>query len=371
MSSPNLRPLADRISRLVEAHDPSSANAPETLLQLRRAAQELQQQCAPPSELEIEFHYRPHQNACVRIAIELTIFDHLDDEPVRPSELAARIGLANPEFTLRIVRALCASGVLGEQQLPTGEIVVHHTALSKLWHRRPASQAYAKHQWDNVVLALSNLIPFLRTRGFQSPDDPSNSPFAYALGVEHVDFFNLLQRYPERLASFNRGMTGTATSVVSIFPFGSLADVHDAPVCLVNVGGGKGHTTQEILAACPELMGADIVLQDLPAVLEPRDDLQVDLTQVRVQPYDFLRDEQPVRGRLMEILRALPPAKTQFSTTRLVLPSASPGKDSLIESLQVLLLTSTNQSSMIGLTLFAIGYSAIWRQPCGGSILAC
>jgi len=127
--------------------------------------------------LELEFHYRPHQNACVRIAIELHIFDHLDDEPVGPPELAARIDLADAKFTLRIVRALCASGVLGEQQLPTGEIVVHHTALSKLWHRRPASQAYGKYQWDNMVLALSNMIPFLRThtwiqepgRSFQFP----------------------------------------------------------------------------------------------------------------------------------------------------------------------------------------------------------
>jgi hypothetical protein len=305
MTSPNLRPLADRISQLVEAHDPSSVNAPKTLLQLRRAARELEQLCVSPSELELEFHYQPHQNACVRIAIELKIFDHLDDdEPIRLSELAARIDLADPEFTLRIVRALCASGVLGEQQLTTGEIAVHHTALSKLWRQRGASQAYAKHQWDNMVLALSHLIPFLCKRGFQSPDDPSNSPFAYALGAENVDFFHLLQRYPERLASFNQGMTGTATSVVSIFPFGSLADVRDAPVCLVDVGGGRGHTTQEILTACPDLKGAAVVLQDLPAVLEHGDDLQVDLTQVQVQPYDFLRDEQPLRGRLMEFLQA-------------------------------------------------------------------
>ena len=311
MSPPQdlVRQSASRISELAEAYDPSSANASSTLLHLRRAIRDLEHQCTPPAELELSFHYRPHQNACVRIAIELQIFDHIDDDSEHPtalSELAARIHhLARPEFTRRIVRALCASGVLGEVELSSstgGEIAVHHTALSRLWRRRPASQAYAKHQWDNMVLALANLVPYLRTHGFQSPDDPSNSPFAYALGAEDVDFFHLLQRHPERLASFNQGMTGTATSVVSIFPFGELAKVHEAPVCLVDVGGGNGHTTQEILTACPEMKGAVMVLQDLPAVLENGDDLQVDPKQVRVQPYDFLRDEQPVCGRSLDLL---------------------------------------------------------------------
>jgi len=48
MSTPDFRSLADRISQLVEAHDPSSANAPNTLLELRQAARELEQQCVPP-----------------------------------------------------------------------------------------------------------------------------------------------------------------------------------------------------------------------------------------------------------------------------------------------------------------------------------
>ncbi|KAJ9303273.1 hypothetical protein DTO271G3_647 [Paecilomyces variotii] len=344
--SSKLRPLADNISQLVETYDPSSANASEILRQLRRVARELEQQCVPPSELEIEFHYRPHQNACVRIAIELGIFDQLGDEPTRPSALAARVDLADPEFTLRIVRALCASGVLGESLLPSGEVVVFHTALSQLW-RRPASQAYAKHQWDNMVLALSNLIPFLRIHGFHSPDDSFNSPFAYALGAKNVDFFHLLQRSPERLASFNQGMTGTATSVVSTFPFASLADADDATVCLVDVGGGRGHTTQEILTACPELKGT-MILQDLPAVLKD-ETLQVDLTRVRIQPYDFLRDEQPVRGAAAylyksifhdwpdascrQILRNLAPAMRGFDSRLLIcdlvvgqLASAQPHK---------------------------------------------
>ncbi|KAH6708912.1 O-methyltransferase-domain-containing protein, partial [Leptodontidium sp. MPI-SDFR-AT-0119] len=395
MSSPNFRALAAHISQLVEAHDPSSANAPQTLLQLRRAARELEQQCVPPSELEFEFHHRPHQNACVRIAIELKIFDHLDDdELIRPSELAARIDLANPEFTLRIVRVLCASGVLGEQQLPSEEIVVHHTALSKLWRSRPASQAYAQHQWDNMVLALSNLVPFLRTRGFQSPDDPSNSPFAYALGAENVDFFHLLQRYPERLASFNQGMTGTATSVVKIFPFAKLAEVHDSLVCLVDVGGGRGHTTQEILTACPELKGTTVVLEDLPAVLEHREDLQVDHTLVQVQPYNFLLDEQPVRGAAAylyksifhdwpdaschQILRNLAPAMRGFDSRLLIcdlvvgqMASTQPYK--ALRDMNMMIMagrerTVTDWEALLGKEGFRIVH--IWGvENCGNSVI--
>ena len=52
-------------------------------------------------------------------------------------------------------------------------------------------------------------------------------------------------------------------------------------------GRRESHTTREILTACPELKGTTIVLQDLPAVLEHENSLQVDLTQVRAQPYNF------------------------------------------------------------------------------------
>jgi len=92
--------------------------------------------------------------------------------------------------------------------------------------------------------------------------------------------------------------------------------VHDATVCLVDVGGGRDHTTQEILISCLELKGAAVVLQDLPAVLENGDDLQVDLTQVQLQPYDFLRDEQQVRGRLMGFLAH--PSQFPFNTQLLI-----------------------------------------------------
>lgn len=294
MSDQDLHVLANRINQLVNDYNPSSDNASQILLGLRQTARELEQKCATPSELELSFHYQPHQNACVRIAIELGLFDRLD-EPTTASDLAGRIEGADPEFALRIVRALCASGVLHEELGPTGETVVRHSLLSQVW-RQPGSQAYAKHQWDNMVMSLAAIIPFLRARGLQSPQDPLNSPFAYALGAENIGFFPLLQQYPERLDSFNQGMTGTNLPVVSTYPFSRLAEGNPS-AALVDVGGGRGHTSQEILTAYPELKGA-LVLQDLPTVLEGGAKLQVDPTDVRVQTYDFLKQEQPVHGAI-------------------------------------------------------------------------
>ncbi|GFF55134.1 uncharacterized protein RCC_02313 [Aspergillus udagawae] len=69
-------------------------------------------------------------------------------------------------------------------------------------------------------------------------------------------------------------MTGMATSVVSTFAFASLAEGPETAVRLVDVGGGKGHTTQEIQTACSRLKGNAVVLQDLPAVLGNKDDEQ-------------------------------------------------------------------------------------------------
>jgi len=83
-------------------------------------------------------------------------------------------------------------------------------------------------------------------------------------------------------------MTGTAMSVVPTFPFGSLAVVTGAPLCLVDVGSGRGHTANDILTACPKLKDAAVVLQDLTRVIQNGQGLEVDPGRVKVQPYDFL-----------------------------------------------------------------------------------
>ncbi|KAI0390311.1 O-methyltransferase-domain-containing protein [Xylariaceae sp. FL0594] len=298
-SFPDLVPLANRISQLAASYDATSPNSPEALHQLRLAVRELEARCTPAVDIEYDFHYRPHANACVRIAVELRLFDQLgESEAATPATLAAWVAAstgAEPEFTLRIIRGLCASGVLAEVEEEQA-VLVSHTALSRLWHRRPTKQAYVRHQWDNMVRGLSVIIPYQHTHGFKSPDDPTNTPLAYALGAKDVGFFELLERDADRFTAFNQAMSGMTVPVAPIFPFGSLAAVTGAHVCLVDVAGGRGHNTKEILAAFPELKDVDVVLQDLAHVLQNEQGLEVDPGRIKVQAYNFLQEEQPVRG---------------------------------------------------------------------------
>ncbi|GFF50596.1 uncharacterized protein RCC_02313 [Aspergillus udagawae] len=109
-----------------------------------------------------------------------------------------------------------------------------------------------------------------------------------------------------------------ATSVVSTFAFASLAEGPETAVRLVDVGGGKGHTTQEIQTACSRLKGNAVVLQDLPAVLGNKD------------------DEQP---RFQPFADGVPP---------------------------VAAANLYNQSSPTGWTPAAAGFCEIWRRPTQG-----
>ncbi|KAJ5633127.1 hypothetical protein N7490_009466 [Penicillium lividum] len=107
-----------------------------------------------------------------------------------------------------------------------------------------------------------------------------NLPFAFAKGVNDIEFFNPLQQDPKAAKTFNEAMTSFKGPLSDLYDFGSLSGGKDG-VVLVDIGGGKGQSIQIICAAHPDLKGR-FILQDLP--------------EVEVQPYNFFEQVQPVKG---------------------------------------------------------------------------
>lgn len=87
--------------------------------------------------------------------------------------------------------------------------------------------------------------------------------------------------------------TSPAT-IIKFYAFDKLHPTSETGVALVDVGGGKGQTINDVLGAYPHIRGK-IVLEDLPAVIN--NGVTVDKSRVDVQNHDFLHQVQPVKGK--------------------------------------------------------------------------
>lgn len=131
--------------------------------------------------------------------------------------------------------------------------------------------------------------------GFKNPEDAKNSPFSFANGKDDKGIFDILEEQPERMKLFNSAMAIQATiglkDVLLAYPFDKLEANKDG-VVLVDVGGGKGQVINEIRAVYPNLQGS-MALEDMDVVLQGG---TVVPDEVIKQPYDFFKEEQPIKG---------------------------------------------------------------------------
>lgn len=132
--------------------------------------------------------------------------------------------------------------------------------------------------------------------GFKNPEDAKNSPFSFAHGETNKGVFDILEEQPERMKLFNSAMAIQATigmkEVVQAYPFDKL-EPNNEGVVLVDVGGGKGQLINEIRTVYPNLKGST-ALEDMKVVLEGGTIVADD---VKLQPYDFFKEEQPIKGK--------------------------------------------------------------------------
>jgi hypothetical protein len=305
-SPAELRLIFEALSKFITQYESSPKDEKREILKhIQDAAISLARTSASPMEGLMSFLFQPHHNACVRVAIGMGVFDHITARggPISLELLAEKTG-SEPEFVFRILRALVAMDILHESQPG----YYSHTPLSELLADR-GIQAYAVHQWDNINFCMSQFGSYFEKHGYRSPADPKNAPFTCAMGMENASFFEILELNPTRMDVFNRGMAGFNTGVVALYDFGSLENISQEAVAIVDVGGGNGHTLLEILDTFPALKGR-CVLQDLPAVLQGN--VVIPDGDICLQPYDFFREVQPVNGAYFSSSGRIPHAISEY-----------------------------------------------------------
>jgi O-methyltransferase domain len=296
---PVLSSLSTTIESAVSQYE--SAKSPEekalALRYIQAASTKLSRMTTPIPQQFIELNLRPNVNVAVRIAVEMRLFHALatSGEPVPVTTLAEKIN-AQPEFVLRISRALAAFDLVEETYASSGMQQYNHTPLSRLLVM-PAAEAVTRHLFDDMLQAqVVSAGRYYVQNGFKNPTDAKNCPFTFSHGVKDADFFQILETMPDRMAIFNTAMTITAVGlkeVGSLYPFNELQQNAEG-VALVDVGGGKGHVTKDILASHSQMQGK-VVLQDLKSVLDGGT-VVAEHENVVLQPYDFLKEIQPVKG---------------------------------------------------------------------------
>lgn len=299
-SPPPFEPSVALLSSLVASSTSSftrylSASTPRekaaALGALAQNAQELSVAATSPFHAIEMLVHQNHAAVCVKIAFKIGVFSAL---PVAGPATVQEISLAvnaEPDFVLRIIRAIAAVGILVEVE----EQSYAHTPMSRIWTYPGAKEAF--QYWDDTDVTMSKLASYFDVHGYKSPSDPKNTPVAFAREERDMDLFTLMSRHPPMLDSFNQTMTFSsvmaAKELCELFQFDALKPGEN-DVVLVDVGGGKGQSLNDILMSFPNMKG-QAVLEDLDIVVDS--DLIKLGDRVRIQPYNFLADVQPVQGK--------------------------------------------------------------------------
>ena len=133
--------------------------------------------------------------------------------------------------------------------------------------------------------------------------DVKNTPTVFARGFKDMAYFESLTKFPELYTIFNKAMafhilTGV-DGIATAYAWDKLQPGPDGAT-VVDVGRGKGYGLKEIIHHYPNISG-HAVLEDLESVLA--DGTLVSAAVVKAVPYDFLEQEQFVKGAAAYMFR--------------------------------------------------------------------
>jgi ubiquinone/menaquinone biosynthesis C-methylase UbiE len=218
---------------------------------------------------------------CLLVVAELGVADAIDGEPKTVVELARSVG-ANAGSLGRVLRLLSAHGVFEV----VGGTVRHSPASSLLRSDHPQSMRALARMFGLPVNwnAYSEFEHSVRTG---QPATTRTLPGG---------LWNHFQENPEQGRIFNEAMVAKAQvqiqAVVSAFDFSPFQTIAD-------IGGGRGHLLQAVLAANPAAKG---VLFDLPNVIQDAAGAASD--RLKLHAGDFFKDPLPAADAtiVMEVI---------------------------------------------------------------------
>lgn len=207
---------------------------------------------------------------CLHVVADLGVADRLDENPQTAAALADSLQL-HPQSLARVLRALAAFGVFEELD---GHF--RHTAASRLLRSdHPQSQRSFVRMMGMAAhwAAYGELEHSVRT---------GNAAMTRIAPGGTFDYF---ATHPAESRLFDEAMTGKShgaiASVLQACDFSGFKVIAD-------IGGGRGHLLQGVLAANP---GARGILCDLPHVISAIGSSGID--RLSLQAVDFFKDPLP------------------------------------------------------------------------------
>lgn len=217
----------------------------------------------------------------LHVAADLGVADFVEDEGSPIVQLAQKTG-ADPDALGRILRLLSAHGIFSAD----GDRVSNNPVSAVLRTDHPQSA--------RDLARMFGLPFFWETFGHLDHSVRTGRP---AVEKAHPDgLWAWLSDRPEASAIFNGAMIGKSfgqvAAVVETFDFSRFARIAD-------VGGGRGHLLQAILAKYPQATG--LLFEQLHVVEEVRG---IESERLQLQAGDFFADELPPSDAyiLMEVI---------------------------------------------------------------------
>lgn len=363
MDVAGLRSTAASITASIDAYEAADSQSDKNsaLASIAHDAQQLKAASTAPSDAFDDFTFQPLANACVRIALSIGLFEHLPKPKQAGISIEQIASLTETEKALvvRVVRGLVAVNVV-HQDDSSG--LYSHTPMSVIY-TDSMRRAWAIWLWDVMIQsAATGIGPYFdqQVKPIRNPTDPRNAPFSVAHDAQGSDVFEIVKSIG-KLPLLNSAMSGSsvacAKEAVAAFDFAAL-EPGDDDIVLVDVGGAKGQTIQEIRKAYPAIKGR-MVLQDLQAVL---DDGALPDLEAETVAYDFFKETQPIKGAAAylyqrifhdwsdaeceKILESLKPAMTSHSKLLIcdVVVQDQPPARKVMRDLNMLLVAGRERS---------------------------
>ncbi|ROT36134.1 S-adenosyl-L-methionine-dependent methyltransferase [Sodiomyces alkalinus F11] len=210
----------------------------------------------------------------------------------------------------RMGRVLVAAGFLDQTEPDGGEY--KHTKFSLAYILdKPAPGHLFLAMYDEWFKHMHDFDDYLIAKGeYKEPDDPLHNPYTAYYKQEGTPVWAIMMQHPERLKTFQTGMTGldVAIPVVGHFDFSTLANTPEendrGVVELIDVGGGEGVVLNKILDAHPELSPKNCMLQERGEAIRLAKDHGTLPPEVRLLEHDFMTP-QPVKGAKAYFMRMI------------------------------------------------------------------
>ena len=155
----------------------------------------------------------------------------------------------------------------------------------------------SKCRFDNMAPVFVHLPSYFASKGFHEPTNQETGPFAEVFDCTYWQRVNRSLKLKDDFDTYMAAHKKGGSSVVDLLPVNALTEGYNktlSSALFVDIGGGVGHQSRELISRYPYLQG-EIIVQDLQVSKE------LELVGVRGMEYNFFTP-QPVKSKFLRAL---------------------------------------------------------------------